>query len=315
VCTKESMRTAYGETLRELGRTDPRIVALSADLSSSTKTSVFAREFPDRFFQMGVAEADMMGTAAGLATCGKIPFASTFAIFAAGRAWDQVRNTIAYSKLGVKIVATHGGLDVGEDGASHQGIEDVALMRAIPSMRVIVPSDATQTREVTRMVAQLDGPFYVRLVRSETCLIYQNESRFKLGRAIRLREGRDVTLMCMGPVLWEALEAAKMLESDGIHARVVDMASVKPIDTEEIEAAARETAGIVSVEDHVLNGGLGSAIAQAAATRFPVRMRMVGIDDEFGRSGSPPELYKAYGLTRENISFHAKALVEAERSA
>ncbi len=312
MCIKESMRTAFGETLLELGRTDPRIVALSADLSSSTKTSVFAKEFPDRFFQMGVAEADMMGTAAGLATCGKIPFASTFAVFAAGRAWDQVRNTIAYSKLGVKIVATHGGLDVGEDGASHQGIEDVALMRAIPSMRVIVPSDAVQTREVIRMIASLDGPFYVRLVRSATCLIYENESRFSLGKAIRLRDGGDVTIMCMGPVLWEALEAAKILASDGIQARVVDMASVKPIDLEEIEAAARETAGVVSVEDHVLNGGLGSAIAQAAAARTPVRMRMIGIDDLFGQSGSPEELYRAYGLTRENIISQAKALVEGE---
>lgn len=310
MCDKESMRAAFGQTLLELGRKDPRIVALSADLSSSTKTSVFAREFPERFFQMGVAEADMMGTAAGLATCGKIPFVSTFAIFAAGRAWDQVRNTICYSRLGVKIVATHGGLGVGEDGASHQGIEDIALMRAIPTMRVIVPADATQTKEVIRLVAREEGPFYVRLVRSTTCLVYEGSSGFKLGKAIRVREGRDITIMCIGPVLWEGLEAAKMLEKEGIEARVVDMASVKPIDAEEIEKAARETSGVISVEDHVLNGGLGSAIAQAASSRIPVRMRMIGIDDVFGQSGSPQALYKEYGFTRENIVAQARILLK-----
>jgi transketolase len=310
MCIKESMRSAFGETLLELGQKDQRIVALSADLSSSTKTSVFAREFPDRFFQMGVAEADMMGTAAGLATCGKIPFAATFAVFAAGRAWDQVRNTICYSKLSVKIVATHGGLDVGEDGASHQGLEDVALMRAIPTMRVVVPSDATQTREVIRLAVSEEGPFYIRLVRSTTCLVYEKPSGFRLGKAIRVKEGGDATIMCMGPLLWEGLEAARLLSQEGIEARVVDMASVKPIDEDEIHKAARETAGIVSVEDHILNGGLGSAIAQAASTRAPVRMRMVGIDDRFGQSGSPQELYREYGLTRENIADQVKALLE-----
>ncbi|MFQ5905170.1 MAG: transketolase family protein [bacterium] len=310
MCNKESMRAAFGQTLLELGRENPQIVALSADLSVSTKTSVFAREFPDRFFQMGVAEADMMGTAAGLATCGKISFASTFAIFASGRAWDQVRNTICYSKLNVKIVATHGGLDVGEDGASHQGIEDVALMRAIPTMRVVVPSDATQTREVIRKVAREEGPFYVRLVRSQTCLIYEKPSGFELGKAIRVRDGKHVTIMAMGPVLWEALEAAKTLAKEGIQARVVDMASIKPIDEEEIEAAASETSGIVSVEDHVLSGGLGSAIAEAAARRKAVRMRMVGIDDVFGQSGSPADLYREFGLTRENISSQARRLLD-----
>jgi len=309
MCNKESMRAAFGRTLLQLGRENPQIVALAADLSVSTKTSVFAKEFPDRFFQMGVAEADMMGTAAGLATCGKISFASTFAIFASGRAWDQVRNTICYSKLNVKIVATHGGLDVGEDGASHQGIEDVALMRAIPTMRVVVPSDATQTKEVIRAVATEEGPFYVRLVRSQTCLIYKEVSGFKLGKAIRVRDGKDITIMAMGPVLWEALEAAKLLDKEEIDARVVDMASVKPIDEEEIEAAARETSGIVSVEDHILNGGLGSAIAESAARRKPVRMKMVGIDNVFGQSGSPADLYKEYGLTKDNITSQARALL------
>jgi len=310
MCRKESMRAAFGETLLELGRKDSRIVALSADLSSSTKTSVFAGEFPERFFQMGVAEADMMGTAAGLATCGKVPFAATFAIFAAGRAWDQVRNTISYSKLSVKIVATHGGLDVGEDGASHQGIEDVALMRAIPTMRVVVPSDAAQTREVIRLAAREEGPFYIRLVRSASCVVYDKPSGFKLGNAIRVKDGRDVTIMCMGPVLWEGLEAARLLAREGIEARVVDMASVKPIDGDEIDRAARETAGIVSVEDHVLAGGLGSAIAESASVRTPARMRMIGIDNRFGQSGSPRDLYREYGLTRENIQDKARQLLK-----
>ena len=310
MCRKESMRAAFGQTLAELGRENSRIVALSADLSSSTKTSVFASEFPERFFQMGVAEADMMGTAAGLATCGKIPFVSTFAIFAAGRAWDQVRNTICYSKLSVKIVATHGGLDVGEDGASHQGIEDVALMRAIPTMRVIVPADAAQTTEVVRLAAAEEGPFYIRLVRSTTCAVYDRPPGFKLGKAIRVREGNDITIMCMGPLVWQGLEAAKVLAQQGIEARVVDMASVKPIDTEEIARAARETAGVISVEDHILNGGLGSAIAQAASARTPVRMRMIGIDDRFGQSGSPEELYREYGLTRDNIVNQSKMLLK-----
>lgn len=304
------MRVAYGQTLLDLGREDPRIVALSADLSSSTKTSVFASEFPERFFQMGVAEADMMGAAAGLATCGKVPFVSTFAIFAAGRAWDQVRNTISYSKLDVKIVATHGGLDVGEDGASHQGIEDIALMRAIPGMSVVVPSDATQTREVTRIVAAECGPFYVRLARSSTCLIYDKPMGFQLGKAFRVRQGDDVAIMCMGHVLWQGLQAAEALAQEGIEARVIDMASVKPIDADEIEKAARETAGIVSVEDHVLNGGLGSAIAQAASVRTPVKMMMIGIDNRFGQSGSPEGLYVEYGLTQDNIVNQAKALLE-----
>lgn len=313
MCNKESMRVAFGQTLLEMGRENPQIVALAADLSVSTKTSMFAKEFPDRFFQMGVAEADMMGTAAGLATCGKIPFASTFAIFAAGRAWDQVRNTICYSGLNVKIIATHGGLDVGEDGASHQGIEDVSLMRAIPSMRVVVPSDATQTKEVIRAVAKEEGPFYVRLVRSMSCLIYEGPSGFELGKAIRVRDGKDVTIMSMGPLLWEALEAAQILAKEGVQARVVDMASVKPIDGDEIEAAANETSGIVSVEDHVLNGGLGSAIAEVAARRRPVKMRMVGIDNTFGQSGSPGSLYKKFGLSRENISQQAKILLEEKQ--
>lgn len=310
MCNKESMRVAFGETLLELGRENPHIVALAADLSVSTKTSMFADEFPDRFFQMGVAEADMMGTAAGLATCGKIPFASTFAIFAAGRAWDQVRNTICYSGLNVKIIATHGGLDVGEDGASHQGIEDISLMRAIPSMSVVVPSDATQTKEVIRAIAKEVGPFYVRLIRSKSCLIYEQPSGFEVGKAIRVRDGEDLTIMSVGPVLWEALEAARILAGEGIQARVVDMASVKPIDGDEIESAANETSGIVSVEDHVLNGGLGSAIAQVAASRRPVRIRMVGIDNTFGQSGSPEDLYKKFGLTRENISHQARILLE-----
>jgi len=313
MCNKESMRVAFGQTLLELGRENPQIVALAADLSVSTKTSMFAKEFPERFFQMGVAEADMMGTAAGLATCGKTPFASTFAIFAAGRAWDQVRNTICYSALNVKIIATHGGLDVGEDGASHQGIEDVSLMRAIPSMRVVVPSDATQTKEVIRVVAREVGPFYVRLVRSQSCLIYERPSGFELGKAIRVRDGKDVTIMSMGPVLWEALEAARILAKDGIQARVVDMASVKPIDGDEIEAAANETSGIVSVEDHVLNGGLGSAIAEVAARRRPVKMRMVGIDNTFGQSGSPENLYKKFGLSKDNISQQARILLKENR--
>lgn len=294
-------RAAYGEALADLGDANPSVVVLDADLSASTRTAEFAKRHPDRFIQMGISEQDMMGTAAGLAASGKIAFASTFAVFASGRAFDQVRNAICYSRLNVKIGATHAGLSVGEDGASHQSIEDIALMRAVPNMTVIVPSDAVQTAWAVNAAAALDGPVYMRLGRAPVPTIYPGGHEFAVGKAQTLRTGNDVTIIACGIMVSQALAASEVLADAGIRARVLDMHTVKPLDADAVLAAAAETGAIVTVEEHSVIGGLGGAVCEAVCELRPAPVVRVGVRDQFGRSGKPDELLAAYGLTAGDI--------------
>jgi transketolase len=304
---KIATREAYGEALAELGEEIKDIVVLDADLSKSTKTSVFAKKFPERFFNMGIAEQNLMGTAAGLATCGKIPFASTFAIFATGRAFEQIRNSICYPNLNVKIAATHAGITVGEDGATHQSIEDIALMRALPNMTVISPADATETKMAVRAAAQMKGPVYLRLGRHPVDTIFGEGCEFKPGKGVILREGRDVAIIATGVMVAEALKAAEILEKDGIDAMVINIHTIKPID-EEVILKAAECGAIVTAEEHSIIGGLGSAVAEVLSEKKPVPIKRIGIKDVFGMSGKPEELMKAYGLTAEDIAEAARSL-------
>lgn len=305
-----STREAYGRTLLALGRENRDIVVLDADLAGSTKTGLFSAEFPERHFQMGIAEANMIGTAAGLASCGKIPFASTFAVFATCRAFDQLRMSVAYPCLNVKVVATHGGITVGEDGASHHAIEDVALACALPDFVVIVVADAKETEQAIRAVAQHVGPVYVRLSRPSVPVIYQDRCDFVIGRAIRLLEGKDLTIVANGLMVSRALEAASLLSREGVSARVLDMHTVKPLDKEAVRMAAADTGAIVAAEEHLLQGGLGTAVAQAVAESRPVPMRFVAIRDQYARSGKPDQLLEMYGLTSQNIVQAAREVVQ-----
>ena len=295
-------RNVYGEFLVELARTNKDIVALDADLSSSTMTKLFAAEFPDRFFNMGVSEQDMMGTAAGLALTGKIPFASTFAIFAAGRAWEQVRQSIAYPKLNVKIVASHGGISVGEDGVSHQMTEDLGNMRIIPNMTVIVPADGIEIKEIMKAALNTDGPFYIRTSRVKSPVIFSDGVSFEIGRGSVIREGSDITIIALGLMVSESLEAAELLKSKGISARVVNMSTLKPIDRDLIISCARETGAIVTAEEHSIIGGLGSAVCEAVSESCPVPVKMIGIRDMFCMSGTGDELLDYYGLRATDIA-------------
>ena len=306
---KIATREAYGKALQELGRENADIIVLDADLSKSTRTNHFAKEFPDRFFNFGVAEANMMGVAAGFATCGKIVFASSFCIFAAGRAWDQVRNTISYSRVNVKIVGTHGGISVGPDGASHQAIEDIALMRSIPTMAVIVPCDGPEARRAVFAAAEYDGPVYLRMGRAPVETV-TGEATFEIGKALVLRDGSDVTIIACGGLVPVALEAQEQLGREGLSAAVVDMHSIKPIDEEIIVRYAKKTGAIVTAEEHVLQGGLGSAVSEVLVREFPVPAEMAGIDNRFGQSGKPEELFREYGLSCEDIVEKAKKAVE-----
>jgi transketolase len=299
---KVSLRDAYGDTLVELGEKDERIVVLDADLSGSTKTAKFAKRFPDRFFNMGIAEIDMMNAAAGLATTGKIPFVSTFAIFGTGRAWEAVRQTICYPNLNVKIVCTHGGVTVGEDGASHQALEDVANMRNIPNMRVVVPADDVETREIIKNIAYIDGPFYVRLSREKFPRIFEPETyTFSFGKGHVLREGEDVTVVSNGVMSSFALLAAEELEREGISVEVVHMPWVKPIDWELIVKSASKTGAVVTAEEHSIIGGLGSAVAEVLVENCPVPMERLGTPDVFGRSGKGWELLDYFNLNDRGI--------------
>ncbi|MDK2820463.1 MAG: transketolase [Clostridia bacterium] len=306
---KIATREAYGKALVELGRQNKDIVVLDADLSKSTKTALFAKEFPERFFNMGIAEQNLMCTAAGLALSGKIPFASTFAVFATGRAFEQIRNGIAYPQVNVKIAATHSGLTVGEDGASHQAIEDIALMRVLPNMTVVVPADAEETRQAVQAVADYHGPVYLRLGRPAVETVYENNYKFQIGKADQLRKGQDAAIIACGIMVNEALVAAEELASEGINVMVVNMSTIKPIDREAVLAAAA-TGAIVTAEEHTIMGGLGSAVAEVLATEKPVPMAMVGIGDTFGESGKPAELMEKYGLTASNIKTKVKKLLE-----
>lgn len=307
---KTATRAAYGKALVRLGELNPDVVALDADLSKSTKTDGFAKRFPERFFQMGIAEADMMGTAAGLAASGKIPFASTFAIFASGRAYDQVRQTAGYGKLNVKIGASHGGITVGEDGASHQSIEDLALMRVIPGMTVIVPADAVETEQVVFAAARHEGPVYIRTGRSPVPVLFDESYEFEIGKAATVREGKDVTIIACGIMVSESLEAAKILAEKGISARVLNMATIKPLDVDAVAKAAKETGAIVTAEEHSIIGGLGSAVCEVTATMCPVPVERIGVRDVFGQSGTPGELMKEYSLTAEDIAQAAVRVIE-----
>jgi len=296
-----SCREAYGKTLVELGKEIPNLVVLDSDLAVSTKTAEFEKVFPARFFNMGVAEQDMMSVAAGLATTGKVVFASTFAVFATGRAWEQVRISIAYPRLNVKIVATHGGIVTGEDGVTHQATEDIAIMRVIPNLSIIVPADAPETEKVIRAVAETFGPVYIRLPRPKIPVLYEEDYEFKIGKAVIMREGRDVTIIAAGVMVSHALDAAEMLKKDGIDARVINMHTIKPLDKEIIMKAAHETGAIVTAEEHTVIGGLGGAVAEVLVENHAVPMARVGIKDMFAESGKPQELLEKYGLTAEDI--------------
>ncbi|NLY50872.1 MAG: transketolase family protein [Firmicutes bacterium] len=298
---KIATREAYGEALVELGRECKDVVVLDADLSKSTKTASFAKIFPERFYNMGIAEANMMGTAAGLAAAGKIPFVSTFAVFATGRAFDQIRNSIAYPHLNVKICASHAGVTVGEDGGSHQSIEDISLMRSLPGMTVIVPADGPETKQAVRAAAELEGPVYIRLGRSGVPVLFDAEYEFVVGKAATLRQGEDVALLAGGIMVAEALEAARTLAEKGIRAQVINVSTIKPLDTEAVVAAARKTGAVVTCEEHSIIGGLGGAVAETLAEQCPVPLERVGVRDQFGQSGKPSELLAEYGLTAQHI--------------
>lgn len=302
-------RDAYGEALRELGARNKDVVVLDADLSKSTKTSVFAQAFPERFFNMGIAEQNLMGTAAGLAAAGKIPFASTFAVFATGRAYEQIRNSICYPRLNVKIAATHAGLTVGEDGASHQALEDISLMRGLPNMTVIVPADATETKAVVEFAAQYRGPVYIRLGRMAVPPVFGDGYEFRLGRAVTLAEGSDVTILATGVMVNQARQAAQALYEQGLTARVLAMATIKPLDVEAVVAAARDTGALVTCEEHSIIGGLGSAVAEALAEHYPAPLERVGVRDTFGESGRPAELLDKYHLAVADIVRAARTAI------
>ena len=308
-CTRE----ACGNALVEVGKKYPEAVVLSADLSGSTRTDEFARVFPDRFFNMGVAEANMVNTAAGLALAGKIPFATSFAIFATGRVWEQVRNTIGYAGLNVKIIATHSGLSVGPDGSSHQGIEDIALMRLIPGMTVLAPSDAVETPKAIFAAARIKGPVYIRLARVKLPVVTSAADPFNIGQANILRSGRDAVIIACGSMVAPALAAADRLSSENISPTVINMHTIKPLDKAIIIKEARSSGAIVTAEEHLVAGGLGSAVAEVVSQNCPVPIEMVGIQDQFGQSGEAADLLKAYHLTADDIYQSVKKVIERRR--
>lgn len=298
---KKATRQSYGEALLELGKENEKIVVFDADLSTATKTNLFAKEFPNRFFDMGIAEQNMISTAAGMATCGKIPYASTFAVFAAGRAYDQIRNSVCYPKLNVKICATHAGVTVGEDGATHQMIEDISLMRTLPNMTVISTSDDIQTKWAVKEISKINGPVYLRLSRLATPIIYDENQKFELGKAVQFGEGIDATIFATGVTVSEALRAQEILKQDGISVRVVDIHTIKPIDKEIVVKCAKETKKLISIEDHNIIGGLGSAISEVLSDEYPAKLVRLGVNDTFGKSGKATELMSYFGITSDNL--------------
>jgi len=300
---KIATRQSYGEALALLGEKNSNIVVLDADLSSATKTGIFAKKFPNRFINVGIAEQNMMGIAAGLSTFEKIPYASTFAVFAAGRSYDQIRNSIAYPKLNVKICATHAGITVGEDGATHQMIEDISLMRTLPNMKVMCTSDDTQTRWAVEEISKIEGPVYLRLCRLATPVIYDENQEFEFGKGIQIGNGTDATIIATGVTVSESIKAQEILKEKGIQVRVVDIHTIKPIDEELLVKCAKETKQIITVEDHNVIGGLGSAVCEVLCNKYPSKVKRLGIQDEFGRSGKAEELMQYYKID-------AKAIVE-----
>ena len=303
-------RDSYGKALLELGKTTDHMIVMDADLSTATKTAVFKKEFPDRFFDSGIAEANMMGVAAGLSTMGLVPFVSTFAMFSAGRAFEQIRNTIGYPHLNVKICATHGGISVGADGASHQCCEDFALMRTIPGMTVACPSDDVEARKLIQAAYELEGPIYIRFGRSPITVYHSEDFSFEIGKGELLQDGKDVAIIATGIMVSEAIEAGKRLQDAGISARVINMATIKPLDKEIVLQAAKECGRIVTVEEHNILGGLGEAICGVLAEEYPVPVKRIGVNDEFGHSGSADELLRQFGLCADNIVANAKELMQ-----
>ncbi|MBQ4557165.1 MAG: transketolase family protein [Clostridia bacterium] len=306
---KKATREAYGDALVEFGATNKNLVVLDADLAEATKTCKFKAAYPERFFDCGIAEGNMMAVAAGLAASGMVPFASSFAMFASGRAFEQVRNTIGYPHLNVKIGATHAGITVGEDGATHQCNEDIALMRTIPGMTIINPADAVEARAAVKAAIDFKGPVYMRFGRYAVPTFNNDSYEFEIGKGIELCDGKDVAIIATGLMVSMAMEAAEMLKEDGINARVINIHTIKPIDAEIIVKAARETGAIVTAEEHSIIGGLGSAVAEVLCEKCPVPMLRVGVEDKFGKSGQVPELLKEYGLTAENIAKKAKEAI------
>ena len=298
---KKATRQSYGEALAQLGKENENIVVFDADLASATKTDLFAKEFPNRFFDMGIAEQNMISTAAGMATCGKISYASTFAVFAAGRAYDQIRNSVCYPNLNVKICATHAGITVGEDGATHQMIEDISLMRTLPNMTVISTSDDIQTKWVVKEISKIDGPVYLRLSRLATPIIYDERHKFEIGKAVQIGNGTDGTIFATGVTVSEALKAQEELKNNGIDVRVIDIHTIKPIDKEIIVKCAKETKKLISIEDHNVIGGLGSAISEVLTEEYPSKLIRLGIKDTFGKSGKAEELMEYFGIVAKNI--------------
>lgn len=311
---KIATRQAYGQALAELGA-DPSIVVMDADLSKSTNTATFQKKYPQRFINTGIAEANMMSTAAGLASCGKTVFASSFAMFAAERAFEQVRNSITYPGLNVKIGASHAGVTVGEDGATHQCLEDIALMRTLPGMVILNPADAVETKAAVKAAIAYNGPVYLRLGRLAVPQIFHQDPgyQFELGKGICVQDGTDITIAATGLMLFEALNAAELLKQDAVSARVLNIHTIKPLDRELIVKAARETGGIVTAEEHTINGGLGSAVAEVLAEEYPAPMERIGVRDQFGRSGKPAELMEWYHLTARDIAQAAKKVVARKR--
>ena len=298
---KKATRQSYGEAIASLGEKNGDIVVLDADLSGATKTNIFAKNFPDRFFDMGIAEQDMMATAAGFATCGKIPYVSTFAMFAAGRSYDQIRNSICYPNLNVKICATHAGITVGEDGATHQMLEDINLMRGLPNMIVISPSDDIQSKWAVEEASKINGPVYIRFGRAATPIIYDKNTKFEFGKGIQFGDGKDATVFATGIMVAEALKAKEELKKENINIRVIDIHTIKPIDKEIIIKSAKETKKLISVEEHSIIGGLGTAISEVLTDEYPVKLIRMGMKDCFGRSGNAMKLLEYYGLTSKEI--------------
>ena len=311
---KAATRNAYGEALLELGASNPDVVVLDADLSGSTKTKAFGKAHPDRFFNMGVAEANMIGVAAGLASQGKVAFASSFAMFATGKAFEQIRQSVCVPELNVKICATHAGLTVGEDGKSHQMLEDVTIMRVIPGMQVIVPADAVEARQAVLAAAEIPGPVYVRLSRASTPIVFSEDYRFEFGKAAMLREGGDLAIVAMGVTVAAAIEAADILSGMGIEARVLNMSTISPLDRDSIASAARDCGAILTAEEHQENGGLGEAVAQAVVGTHPVPMEMCGMSGSFGQSGTGDELLAHYGLDAAGLVARAQELLKRKQA-
>lgn len=305
----KATRESYGMALVELGRENNNVVVLDADLSKSTKTADFKKEFGERFFNVGIAEQNLMGMAAGLANVGCVPFASTFAVFATGRAFEIIRNSICYPKVNVKIAATHAGITVGEDGGSHQSVEDIALMNSLPNMTVIVPADHREAMQATKAAAEMYGPVYLRFGRCNTEDIFGDDYKFEIGKGTELRAGNDVTVIATGMMVQKAIEASKALEIEGINVRVINMSTIKPIDREIIIKAAKETKGIVTAEEHSIIGGLGAMVSQVVCNDCPTKVKMVGIQDTFGESGTPNELMEKYGLTAKRIIEEVKNII------